>query len=152
MTEVLFYHLERSRLADVLPDLLEKTLERGWRALVRTSSQEAAAALDEALWTAREESFLPHAAGGAADFAARQPVWITTGAESPNGAHVLFLVDGATSDPHAISTFQRCVTIFDGADAAAIEAARAFWKACRDAGRSVTYWRQTGQGRWEKSA
>jgi hypothetical protein len=35
MTEVLFYHLERASAQDVLPVLLLKTLERGWRAVVQ---------------------------------------------------------------------------------------------------------------------
>ncbi|MBY0421389.1 MAG: DNA polymerase III subunit chi [Parvularculaceae bacterium] len=150
MTEVLFYHLERSKLEDVLPDLLEKTLDRGWRAVVCTRTNEAAAALDEALWVAREESFLPHAAGGDAAFAARQPVWITASDDAPNGAQVLFLVEGAARAPDALSGFARCVSIFDGADAAATEAARVFWKACKEAGHAVAYWRQTEEGRWEK--
>ena len=37
MTEVLFYHLQRQPLEAVLPTLLEKSLERGWRALVRAT-------------------------------------------------------------------------------------------------------------------
>ena len=31
MTEVLFYHLQNMTLESVLPPLLEKSLERGWR-------------------------------------------------------------------------------------------------------------------------
>ncbi len=34
-TEVLFYHLEQQALEKVLPSLVEKTLERGWRAVVQ---------------------------------------------------------------------------------------------------------------------
>lgn len=80
MTEVLFYHLENQPLERVIPVLLEKTLERGWRAVVETSSRERAEALDTALWTYRDESFLPHGvAGGPTD--ALQPVLITTEAE-----------------------------------------------------------------------
>ena len=41
MTEVLFYHLERARLEGVLPGLLEKSLERGWKAVVRAGSRGA---------------------------------------------------------------------------------------------------------------
>ena len=33
--EVWFYHLERTSLDQALPELLEKTLARGWKALVR---------------------------------------------------------------------------------------------------------------------
>ena len=60
MADVLFYHLERQPLERVLPVLLEKTLERGWRAAVQTASQAYAEALDGHLWTYREDSFLPH--------------------------------------------------------------------------------------------
>ena len=37
--EIWFYHLERSTLDQVLPGLLEKTRERGWRALVRAEGR-----------------------------------------------------------------------------------------------------------------
>ena len=46
MTEVLFYHLQNMLLENVLPPLLEKTFERGWRAVVHTTSEERADALD----------------------------------------------------------------------------------------------------------
>src|SRR5690349_11599483 len=36
MTDILFYHLERQPLDRVLPQLLERTLERGWRAVIET--------------------------------------------------------------------------------------------------------------------
>lgn len=150
MTEVYFYHLERSALEAVLPDLLEKTLARGWRALVRTTSPDRAAAIDDFLWTVREDSFLPHAAGGEAGFAARQPVWITSGDDHPNTAQVVFLVDGAEATPDAIAPFERCVSIFDGADEAAVARARAFWKVSKDAGFEIAYWSQSPAGRWDR--
>jgi DNA polymerase III subunit chi len=71
MTEVFFYHLERAALEDVLPGLLEKTRERGWKALVRAGSDERIATLDSHLWTYREESFLAH--GLARDSQATEP-------------------------------------------------------------------------------
>jgi DNA polymerase-3 subunit chi len=152
MPEILFYHLERASLDSVLPGLLEKTLERGWKAVVRASSRERVEALDGLLWTYRDESFLPHAAGGAADVAARQPVWLTDGDDAPNGAEVLFLVDGASASAEEAARFARCVTIFDGADEAAVANARAFWKNAKDAGIEATYWKQSDSGRWEKQA
>ena len=36
--EVWFYHLERTALDQALPELLEKTLAKGWKALVRTTA------------------------------------------------------------------------------------------------------------------
>jgi DNA polymerase-3 subunit chi len=51
MTEVLFYHLQDMLLENVLPPLLEKSLERGWRVVVQSTSEERADALDAHLWT-----------------------------------------------------------------------------------------------------
>ena len=34
MTEILFYHLQRQPIERVLPGMLEKSLERGWRVIV----------------------------------------------------------------------------------------------------------------------
>lgn len=147
MTEVLFYHLERAALEGVLPGLLEKTLERGWRAAVRASSRERVEALDGRLWTYRDDSFLPHAAAGEG---ARQPVWLTDGEDLPNAPQVLFLVDGAKTDIAAIGALERCVMIFDGNDHDAVAEARAFWKAAAEKGHETTYWKQSERGQWEK--
>ena len=71
--EIWFYHLERSTLDQVLPGLLEKTLQRGWRALVRGAVAHRLDDIDEHLWTYRDDSFLPH--GQASEpHAARQPI------------------------------------------------------------------------------
>ena len=147
MTEVLFYHLERASLDGVLPGLLEKTLERGWRAVVRAGTRERVEALDGHLWTYRDETFLPHGAGGEGE---RQPVWLTDGEDAPNDPHILFLVDGAEADPGSLDGLERCVMIFDGNDADAVTRARGFWKAAAAQGCETTYWRQSERGRWEK--
>ena len=42
MTEVLFYHLQTSSLESVLPPLLEKSLERGWRVVVQSTARKSA--------------------------------------------------------------------------------------------------------------
>jgi len=151
MTEIFFYHLERARLEGVLPELLEKTLVKGWKAVVRAGSRERVEALDGHLWSYRDESFLPHGAGVGDDKASeRQPVWLTDDEDTPNGADVLFLVDGATQIVDGLEKFVRCVTIFDGGDETAVADARIFWKAAKDVGHDVTYWKQSAQGRWEK--
>lgn len=148
-TEVLFYHLERAPLERVLPGLLEKTLERGWRAVVQAGSPERLEAIDAMLWTYRDESFLPH--GSARDGnPGRQPVYLTIGDDTPNGATVRFLVDGAeAADP---SAFERMVVLFDGRDPDAVAHARQQWKAVKDGGFDCTYWQQGETGRWEKKA
>src|SRR5580698_10046377 len=123
LTEALFYHLERRSLEDVLPGLIEKTLERGWRALIRADSAERAEAVDTLLWTYDDQSFLPHAQLGDGD-AKRQPVIITMEEANPNDAHVLFLIGDAVAPPwDQISDLVRVVLVFDGRDEGALASA-----------------------------
>lgn len=143
MTEIRFYHLTRKTLEQALPELLEKTLERGWRAVVLTSSPERAEALTQHLWTYRPESFLPH--GNAKDGnAAMQPVWLTPLDERPNGADVLFLTDGAESS--LLKEYSRVCDVFDGNDEEAAAAARRRWAAYKSSGHEVSYWQQGDKG------
>jgi DNA polymerase-3 subunit chi len=153
MSEILFYHLERRTLDDVLPELAEKTLARGWRAVIRADSAERAQAIDNLLWTWSEESFLPHAQLGEGD-PDRQPVVITVEEGNANCAEVLFLVGGAMpiSFEEEEANFARIVILFDGRDASQLSAARTAWTAARDAGREATYWKQSPGGKWEKQA
>jgi DNA polymerase-3 subunit chi len=149
MTEVLFYHLDRQPLERVLPDLLEKCLERGWRAVIQVGSEERRDALDSHLWTYREEGFLPH--GTIKDGSAEaQPIWLTVGPENPNRASVRFLADGV--EMAEIQPYARVVVLFDGNDAEAVQRARASWSAVKAAGHEAAYWQQSERGRWEKKA
>jgi DNA polymerase-3 subunit chi len=147
--EVWFYHLERTSLDQALPELLEKTLQRGWRALVRSTARERVEHLDGWLWSYRDDSFLPHGLAGE-PLAERQPVLITTAMDNPNAANALFLIDGA--DPGDISGYERCVLLFDGRDEAAVAEARGRWSGFRQAGATVSYWRQGETGGWRKEA
>ncbi|MDP2213680.1 DNA polymerase III subunit chi [Phenylobacterium sp.] len=146
--EVWFYHMERSSLEQVLPDLLERSLARNWRAVVRGRQSDRIERLDELLWTYRDESFLPH---GLAEepHAALQPVILTTQMDNPNGADVVFLLDGA--DAGDLDGFVRCIVLFDGRDEAALATARAQWRAIKTSGLPVSYWKQMARG-WEKQA
>jgi len=145
MTEVRFYHLTRTTLETALPQMLEKTLERDQRAVVMAGSEERLEALNAWLWTYQDRSFLPH--GSKRDgFAADQPVWLTTQDENPNGAQVLFLTDGATSE--ALGDYTLCAMLFDGKDEAAVTGARAEWSRLKKAGHQLTYWQQDERGRW----
>ncbi len=150
MSEVSFYHLQRVGLERALPKLLEKALERGLRVVVRAGSDERVEALNSALWTYDQDSFLPH--GAKADgFAAEQPIYLTADAvENPNSARMLVLVDGMTA--YDVGAFERVLDLFDGNDAEAVEAARGRWRALQSGGHALTYWQQTDSGGWEKKA
>jgi len=152
MTQTLFYHLERRALEDVLPGLIEKTLERGWRAVIRCDSAERADALDTLLWTYDEASFLPHGQLGDGD-PAQQPVLITVEEANANAANVLFLVGGAAPPAwDKASDLTRIVLMFDGRDPAVLSSARASWKEAKSAGHEVTYWKEMPGGKFEKQA
>jgi DNA polymerase III subunit chi len=148
MTEVLFYHLQDMTLENVLPPLLEKSLERGWRVVVQSTSEERADALDAHLWTYRDDSFLPHATWRVGD-AAEQPIVLTAGEGNPNRANVRFLVDSAAL-PVDSESYQRLVLVFNGDNSDALAAARGVWTDCKTRGFEVTYWQADERGRWQK--
>jgi DNA polymerase-3 subunit chi len=149
MSEVAFYHLQRTPLARALPKLLERALERGMRALVVAGSKERVDDLDTALWTYDTASFLPHGRAGDGN-PEDQPIWLAEHDANANGATLLVLVDGGESHRHA--AFERVIDMFDGADADAVAAARRRWKALKEAGHKLTYWQQTERGGWEMKA
>ena len=148
MTEILFYHLKGQTLEQVLPMLLQKSLERGWRVVVQASSDERVEALDAHLWTWRDDAFLPH--GMSRDpKATEQPIVLTASAENPNGAAVRFLVDGADLAAD-VGNYERIVLLFDGEDPEAVEMARARWNEAKRTGAEVTYWKADENGRWQR--
>ena len=149
MTEILFYHLQNAPLESVLPDLLQRSLARNWKVVVRVGNPERLGALTNTLWTFSDDSFLPHGTkeDGPAEL---QPIFLTTEDENPNGAQVVFLVDGA--EPGDVSGYERCVLMFDGRDEAALSAAREHWKRFKAENFESTYWQQSPAGKWEKKA
>jgi len=80
---------------------------------------------------------------------ADQPVWITATDENPNGSDVLILTDGSTTA--RIGSFARVLEMFDGTDSTALQTARDHWKVYKADGHTVTYWKQTDRGGWEKA-
>jgi DNA polymerase III subunit chi len=146
MTEIGFYHLTRSTLAQALPQLLARTLAAGQRALVLGPTQAALDALSTALWA--QAAWLPHGtpADGDSDL---QPILLSAEAEPLNGARYLFLVEGAETD--RIKDYDRVFDLFDGDNPEAVAAARLRWKTAKDASHTLTYWQQT-ENAWQKRA
>jgi DNA polymerase III subunit chi len=148
MTEILFYHLRGQTPEQVLPALLQKSLERGWRAVIQASSPERLEALDAHLWTWRDDAFLPHGTWREAQ-AAEQPILLTLHDDNPNGAAVRFLIEGAVM-PGDTSAYQRVVLLFDGEDPEALAGARTRWTEAKSAGFDVTYWQTDEKGTWRR--
>ena len=148
MTEIRFYHLTRKSLEQALPEMLEKTVERGMRAVVMAGSPERVEALTQYLWTYRPDGFLPHgnAKDGLPDL---QPIWLTSQDERPNDAAFLFLTDGAASEK--VGDYERVCEIFDGNDEDAVAAARQRWTRYKASGHELSYWQQGDRG-WSQQA
>lgn len=148
MAEYWFYHLEASTLEGVLPDLLEKTLSRGWRALVKLPA-ERLADMDAYLWTFQDSSFLPHGRDDEPQ-SDQQPVLLTSTATVSGGAECVFLIDGEELDID--ETTERCIVMINGRSQEDVGRARKLWKRLKDAGETLSYWQQTDRGKWEKKA
>ena len=149
MSEIAFYHLQQWPLEKALPKLLERAMQTGKRALVLTSTEAQAEALNTSLWAYEPGSWLPHGSkkdGRPED----QPIWISDTPENTNSAAFLFLTDGVEVED--LGAFDRCFELFDGHNMSAVEAARGRWKAYKDAGHTLTYWQQGETGGWEKKA
>jgi DNA polymerase-3 subunit chi len=145
MTEIGFYHLTRSTLAQALPPLLIRTLAAGQRALV-LGPEPGLEAVSSTLWA--QPAWLPHgtAADGDPDL---QPIWLSAESEPLNGARFLFIVEGAETD--RLADFERVFDLFDGNNSEAVAAARVRWKTAKEAGHTLIYWQQTDSS-WQKKA
>lgn len=151
MAEALFYHLTIRTLETALPDLLARTYARGWRAVVRCGSPERAEDLNRLLWSYDAGAFLPHGVSADGE-AARQPIYLTAGDETPNAPDVLFLVDGATASPTEIAAVTRACLMFDGRDESAVGKARTQWREIAAAEIPAVYWAEEPGGKWVKKA
>jgi len=147
MTDIAFYHLERSPLEAALPKLLEKTIAAGKRALVLAGTDARVEALTEVLWAYDQDAWLPH--GNTKDgFADQQPIWLSVSDENPNDATFLFLTDGA--ETITVPDYERCFLLFDGNDPVSVTQARTQWKSYKDEGHQLAYWQQSVAGAWVK--
>lgn len=144
-----FYHLQASPVEKALPQLLERVLQSGNRAVVMAASEDRIETLANLLWTYNPNAWMPH--GTAKDgFAADHPIWLTDREENPNGARMLVLTDGMASG--RMADFDRCLDLFDGNSPEATAAARERWAAAKAAGHEMHYWQQTESGWQEKGA
>jgi DNA polymerase III subunit chi len=147
MTDIWFYHLERTSIEQALPELLEKVMGRGWRAYVHGLEDDTIAGLDSHLWSYSPSSFLAH---GREDepFAERQPILLGKSGQRVNGAQVYVSVSPA--DIPDLDGAQRALIVFEDRNEAHLAWARAQWKRLKAEGLSLAYWKQSDTGRWEK--
>ncbi len=149
MGEFRFHHLERRRVDQALPRLLERAYSEGKRVVVRASSDDEVAALNDRLWTYDDASFLPHGGKGDGD-PMSQPIFLTSAIENPNAATTLVLLSGSETDP-SDAAFDDVILLFDGRDADCLTEARDRWRRLKSQDASLSYWREGEDGGWERA-
>jgi DNA polymerase III subunit chi len=149
MAEIYFYHLEREPAEDVLAVLIAKGLQRDLRMSVESPDRESLARLSEKLWSLEDVAFIPHGMADEAD-AASQPVLLSMTDNNANASTFRFFINGA--EPAETEAYERVSILFDATDAAALEKARGLWRGLKSDRHVMSYWRQSGQGGWEKQA
>ena len=147
MTEVRFYHMERSTLESTLPALLNKAIQQG-NITVQSTTVQNVESLNSHLWIFDPNSFIPHGSSKDGN-AERQPIWLTDKQENLNKSEILILTHGATNDN--IKDYKLCCIMLNGNDENAVAEARQRWKQYKDEGFDITYWQQ-GQNGWDKKA
>jgi len=150
MTEISFYQLTKTPLNKALPQLLEKILSSGNRAVLIAKKEENLKDIDTFLWSYSTIRVVPH--GTKEDgYSEEQPVYLTLNEENPNNSDVLVMTGG--SEPNFIKSFSRCLDIFDGNNEEELSMARERWKKYSNSNEDLTlsYWKQNEKGSWEKS-
>jgi DNA polymerase-3 subunit chi len=148
--EIAFYHLSKARVDQALPILLERTLAKGWRAIVQTNNDARVSKLNQDLWAYKPESFLPHGVKSDPDLNSL-PIYLTASNDNPNASDVRFFIDGVEMQDILQSVAapkERAIFLFDGVNEDELKAARDQWRMLKDAGFSLVYYQQSEQGNW----
>lgn len=142
--QVDFYQLTRDPAEEVIPALARRVLEGGGRLLVVSAEREQLDRISRALWSAGPETYLANDHDDA-PMPQVQPILLSAGCAPLNGARYIALADGHWRD-EALE-FERAFYLFDDA---AIDEARATWRALSKA-EDITprFWRQDG-GKWRQ--
>lgn len=148
MTEISFYHLTVFPLERVLPRLLEKVISTGKNAILLAPTLEQVNKFNELLWT-YSRGFLPH--GIKKDgYIDKQPIYITSEEENPNNAEIL--INTYAIKPTFLSSFIRCIDIFNGNDEDELKNALLRIEDYKQQGHKIIYWQQTNEGSWEQKS
>jgi DNA polymerase-3 subunit chi len=148
--EIAFYHLSKARVDQALPILLERTLAKGWRAIVQTNNDAQVSKLNQDLWAYKPESFLPHGVKSDPDLNSL-PIYLTASNDNPNASDVRFFIDGVEMQgvlQSVAAPKERAIFLFDGVNEDELKAARDQWRTLKDAGFSLVYYQQSEQGNW----
>ena len=143
--EIRFYHLLQQNLQDALPQIIAMAYGRDMRSVIKCPDAAMMKSLDQALWSYRADSFLPHATEKD-DAPENQPIYLTTTDEKPNQASLLVLVNGVSSEQ--VAAYDLCCEIFDGLEQDVVQKNREKWMTYKQAGYELIYYQQDHHGKW----
>ena len=151
MAEFRFYHLERRRIDQALPDHSRARAGAGpARVVVRARRRKRSRRSNDRLWTYADESFLPHGAARDGEPQA-QPVYLTKATTTPTAPTMRVLCRGVEAAPSRQRAYERVIVLFDGRDEETNAEARRQWTLVKAAGAAPSYWREGEDGGWEKA-
>jgi DNA polymerase III subunit chi len=146
MLNIQFYHLLSTPLETALPKLVHTAYQKGMRVCI-VAEPSLHPLLDDALWTFRKDSFLPHGTEDAD--AALHPILLASAPTRINDASVLMLTNGHHVAAEATEGFERVFDLFNGHDEGAVEAARQRWATYLSEGYALKYIKQRPDSGWD---
>ena len=144
--EYSFYHHEASTIESTLPQLLEKSIKKNWRALVKTQI-DYLPELDDFLWSFKTDSFLPHGRDDQPKME-HHPIVISSSAKIADNFQIVFLLKGSYVDN--LNDVERCVIFIDGRSEESICNERNRWQKLKGKGAKLNYYQQNANGEWIK--
>ncbi|MDZ7683993.1 MAG: DNA polymerase III subunit chi [Gammaproteobacteria bacterium] len=134
MTRIDFYQIENDEsAASFACRLIEKVYRLGHRVYIHTRNADEAAAIDDLLWTFREDRFIPHACKDTSEDAP-----IVIGHDAEPGDHQDVLVNLSGTVPDFFSRFERVAEVVP-LDQNSRDAARTNYKFYKDRGYPLHY-------------
>ena len=150
MKHIGFYQLGKATVNDAVLMLVQKALVTDKKMLI-FCPKPSAAAIDDALWSHDQNSWLPHGLDAAMG-AELASVWVCSDMTSnPIDADYVMLLHGA--EPDSWAGFTRGFVVFDGKSDAQLQQARLQWQKWKSLSETeLGYFAQTADGGWEKKA
>ena len=141
LSEIYFYHVTKQTVVSALPRLLAKSIDVGWTVFIRSKNEESLKLIDDAIWTAWPESFIPHAVIGSQNDE-KCDILLGTEINDSSSSDFLIALNGALISVEEISSYKRCALLFDDKNSDEINIAREQWVEFTKADIRAKYWSQ----------
>ena len=149
-----FYQLQSAEATGaVLARLLQKSRDAE-KTIRVVAPAPMLASLSQAIWSEPADSWLPHGVKGRDDDARDScPIWLSDDDAETDAEFYMYLGDKIPA-PEVLANhnIERLFILFDGKDAERLTAARASWRAWKEAGHTLNYFAQDASGAWVKKS